>query len=73
MNESDNKQNQPTSWQNNSTSYVYPDHDASTGQIPAGPGNPQKDPRRSTRVIGIVALVLSVVVVFSALTGTDPG
>ncbi|MDW7657741.1 MAG: trypsin-like peptidase domain-containing protein [Bacillota bacterium] len=70
MNESDNKQNQPTSWQYNSTSYVYPDHDASTGQTPAGPGKPQKDPRRSTRVIGIVAIVLSVVVVFSALTGT---
>ncbi len=70
MNESDNKQNQPTSWQNNSTSYVYPDHDSGTGQVPAGPGKPQKDPRRSTRVIGIVALVLSVVVLFSALTGT---
>lgn len=73
MEDKDNKQNQPTSWQYNSTSYVYPDHDTGTGQVPAGPGKsgkPQKDPGRSTRVIGIVAVVLSVVVLFSALTGT---
>ena len=61
-------QNQQTSWQ--STSYVYPDSGSGSGQGPSGPNKPQKDPRRSTRFIGILAIVLSAVVIFSAVTGT---
>lgn len=66
MNEKD--QNQQNGWQYDHNSYVYPDHDPGRG--PAQPGKPQKDPGKTTRVIGIVAVILSVVVLFSALTGT---
>ena len=63
-----NTTNQPTSWQNNSTSYVYPDAYGQSG--PGGTGQPPKKPRSTARTLGIVALVLSITVLFSALTGT---
>lgn len=46
--------------------YVYPEPGSGT----TGGGKPPKNPRRSTRTIGIVALLLAVAVLFSALTGT---
>ena len=61
-------QNQQNGWQYGNNSYVYPDNDP--GRDPAQPGKPQKDPRKTTRVIGIVAVILTVAVLFSALTGT---
>lgn len=47
-------------------SYVYPDQYTRPGQPNQ---KPPKDPRRSTRIIGLVALILAVTVVFSAITG----
>jgi hypothetical protein len=66
--EKQNTTNQPTSWQNNSTSYVYPD---AYGQKRSGRDEQAaKKPRSAARTLGIVALVLSITVLFSALTGT---
>lgn len=64
-NEKDNQQiNRPNPQE--TSSYVYPD--AGYGS-PASAGPPH-GPRRSTRALGIVALVMAVVVLCSALTGT---
>ena len=67
--EKQNTTNQPTSWQNNSTSYVYPDAYGQNG--PGGTNKPPKKPRSAARTLGIVALVLSITVLFSALTGAS--
>lgn len=64
-----NQQNNQTSgWTAPESAYVYPDQSA--GGLPPSHQRPPDRSSRTTRVIGIIALILAFSVVFSAVTGT---